>query len=68
MLNEEIVLNALIDEYHMDLDVIKLSDEETKQIMNPEGYFIFPKTAQGQQIRDDFDQALKTLIDNGRCV
>ncbi len=65
MLNEEIVLNALIDEYHMDLDVIKLSDEETKQIMNPEGYFIFPKTAQEQQIRDDFDQALKTLIDNG---
>ena len=65
MLNEEIVLNALIDEYDMNLDVIELSDEETKQIMNPEGFFIFPKTAEGEKIRDDFDQALLTLMNNG---
>lgn len=65
MLNEEIVLNALIDEYDLDLDVIALSDEETNEVMNPEGYFIFPKTKEGEQIRDDFDRALLTLIDNG---
>lgn len=65
MLNEEIVLNAFIDEYNIDMDVIALSDEETNQVMNPEGYFIFPNTEEGQQIRDAFDKALLELIDNG---
>lgn len=65
MLNEEIVMNALIDEYNMDLQVIKLPHEDTVQIMNPEGYFIFPQTEKGKQIRDDFDQALLELIHNG---
>lgn len=65
MLNEEIVMNALIDEYNMDLQVIQLPHEDTVQIMNPEGYFIFPQTEKGKQIRDDFDQALLELIHNG---
>lgn len=65
MLNEEIVMNALIDEYGMNLEVITLSDEETNMIMNPEGYFIFPRTAEGEKIRDDFDKALLELIQNG---
>lgn len=64
-LAEEIMINSMIDEYQLNLNIIDLPYEQTIQIMQPEGFFIFPRTAEGEQLRDDFDQAIVTLIENG---
>lgn len=65
ILSEEIVIDSVMDEYNLDLQVIPLKHEETIQVMNPEGYFIFPKTEEGAQLRDAVDSALRQLIENG---
>lgn len=64
-LAEEIMINSLIDEYQLDLDVISLPYEQTIQIMQPEGFFVFPRTQEGEALRDAFDEAIVTLIENG---
>lgn len=65
MLSEEIIIDAMMDEYNLDLDIIQLDHEEAIQVMNPEGYFIFPKTEEGEKLRDAVDGALQQLIEDG---
>lgn len=45
--------------------LVGLTTEEQKKIEDPYGYFIYPKTALGEQIKADVDEALRTLQQNG---
>lgn len=65
LLSEEIIIDTMMDEYNLDLQIIPLEHEETIQVMKPEGYFIFPKTSEGEKLKSEVDQAILTLIDNG---
>lgn len=64
-LAEEIMINSMIDEYQLNLDVITLPQEETEQIMKPEGFFVFSKTTQGEELKQAFDQAIVDMIEDG---
>jgi polar amino acid transport system substrate-binding protein len=44
---------------------IKLSDEDSNAIGIPYSYLLIQKSATGEQLKKDFDGAIKTLNDNG---
>jgi len=50
------------------LEYVQLSQEETQQIQDPYGWFIFPKTDAGQALADRVDEALRLLDANGTLV
>lgn len=63
---ERVMLQNIKDTYKIDLDYIALPKEEMVKIQDPAAYFVFSKTGDGPKIRDDFDNAIKTLIKNGK--
>jgi len=50
------------------IEYVQLSQEETQQIQDPYGWFIFAKTDAGQVLADRVDEALRTLDENGTLV
>jgi polar amino acid transport system substrate-binding protein len=63
---EKVMLRDIEKEYGIALDTVELPKEEIEKIQNPKAYFIFSKTGDGPAIRDAFDGALRTLLDNGK--
>lgn len=52
-------------EFENQVDIIQFSKEETQEIEDPYGWFIYPKTEDGAALRDAVDEALRTLKENG---
>ncbi|MDR1808021.1 MAG: transporter substrate-binding domain-containing protein [Propionibacteriaceae bacterium] len=50
------------------IDYVQLSQEETQQIQDPYGWFIFPKTDAGQKLADRVDEAIRALDADGTLV
>jgi ABC-type amino acid transport substrate-binding protein len=50
------------------LDVIEFSPEESAQIQDPYAWFIYPKTPEGEKLRDEIDAALLQLVDSGKLL
>ncbi|MDR2606038.1 MAG: transporter substrate-binding domain-containing protein [Oscillospiraceae bacterium] len=48
------------------LRIVGLSDEEAQQIEDPLGWYIYPKTDDGQKLADAVDGAIRTLRDEGK--
>ncbi|WML32840.1 transporter substrate-binding domain-containing protein [Clostridium sp. OS1-26] len=63
---EKVMLQNIKDTYKIDLDYVELPKEQMIKIQDPAAYFVFSKTGDGPKIRDDFDNAIKTLIKNGK--
>ena len=53
-------------EFEDQVDIIQFSKEETEEIEDPYGWFIYPKTEEGAKLRDAVDGALRILKDNGK--
>lgn len=67
-LTEEVMFNAYTEEYpelKEALKFVKFTDEETKQIQDPYGWFVYPKTEEGEALKAAVDKALVTLKQNG---
>lgn len=45
--------------------LVRFTEEEERQIEDPFSYFIYPRTEEGEQLKQDVDEALRTLRDNG---
>ena len=65
------MLSVYLESYpslYEDLDIIELTDEETESINPPYTYFIFARTAQGEEVKAAVDGALRELKDNGKIT
>jgi len=63
---EKVMVQAIKDTYKLDFDYVELPKAQAEQIQNPGAYFIFSKIGDGPQIRDAFDEAIRTLKKNGK--
>lgn len=63
---EKVMLQNIKDTYKIDLDYIELQKDQMIKIQDPAAYFVFSKTGDGPKIKEDFDNAIKTLIKNGK--
>jgi polar amino acid transport system substrate-binding protein len=50
------------------LEYVQLSQEETQEIQDPRGWFIFAKTEDGQKLADRVDEAILALHEQGKLV
>lgn len=65
---ESVMWDSYLDEFPELADSLKfvfLSDEETAEIQDPLSWFIFPKTEEGEALRDAVDGALRQLKEDG---
>lgn len=65
---EQVMFDGYAEEYPEltdKLEVITFTPEETNQIQDPYGWFIYPKTQEGEKLKEAVDGALKELKDNG---
>ena len=53
------------EDFGIELDYVLPSMEEQKEMQDPAGYFVFPKTEEGEAIREAVDGAILTLRENG---
>ena len=53
------------EDFGIELDYVLPSMEEQKEMQDPAGYFVFPKTEDGEAIREAVDGAILTLRENG---
>jgi polar amino acid transport system substrate-binding protein len=66
VVRELVAVELTKKEFGIEVDFIPLSKEEQEQVQNPKSYFIFPRTTEGEKIRDDVDGALQQLIGSGK--
>jgi polar amino acid transport system substrate-binding protein len=52
-------------EFGLDVDFIPFSKEEQEKLQDPRSYWIFPRTAEGEGIREAVDGAFEKLIADG---
>lgn len=67
-LTEEVMFNSYTEEYpelRDSLKFVKFTDEETKQIQDPYGWFVYPQTEDGEALKAAVDKALIELKENG---
>lgn len=67
-LTEIVMFDSYLEEYpdlKEQLEYVQFSDEETAEIQDPYGWFIYPKTDEGEEIRDAVDKALSALKEDG---
>lgn len=67
-LTEEVMFNSYTEEFpdlRESLKFVKFTDEETKQIQDPYGWFVYPKTEEGEALKAAVDKALIELKANG---
>jgi polar amino acid transport system substrate-binding protein len=50
------------------LEYVQLSQEQTQEIQDPFGWFVFQKNDEGQKLADRVDEALLHLAENGTLV
>lgn len=65
---EEVMFNAYLEEYpdlKKELKYVKFTEDETNQIQDPYGWFVYPKTEEGEALKAAVDGALKELKENG---
>jgi ABC-type amino acid transport substrate-binding protein len=65
VLSEEVSVELRKKEFGLDVDFISLPKEEQEKIQNPKSYWIFPRTAEGEGIREAVDGAFEKLIADG---
>ncbi len=53
------------EQFGIDLDYLLPTKEEQEQMQNPAGYWIFPKTEEGEKLQQAVDGAFRTLKENG---
>jgi polar amino acid transport system substrate-binding protein len=63
---ELVIVETRRKEFGIDVDFISLPREEQEKVQNPKSYFIFPRTAEGEKIRDDVDGVFQRLLANGK--
>ena len=63
---EKVMIQNIKDTYKIDFDYVELPKAQAAQIQNPGAYFIFSKIGDGPQIRDAFDESIKTLRKSGK--
>ncbi|OPA75274.1 hypothetical protein BVG16_22010 [Paenibacillus selenitireducens] len=63
---EKVMLRDVQKDFNLELGFVDLPKEEIQKVQDPKAYFVFSKTGDGPAIRDAFDGALRTLLDNGR--
>ncbi|MDR3115574.1 MAG: transporter substrate-binding domain-containing protein [Treponema sp.] len=66
LVSERVIVESRRKEFGMDLDFISLPREEQEKIQNPKAYFIFPRTAAGEKIREAVDNAFLQLRASGK--
>jgi len=62
---ERAILNNYEEEFGIELDFVPLDSKDTYGLLNLESYFLFPKTDDGAKLRDEFDDVLQKLKDDG---
>ncbi|MDO4330388.1 MAG: transporter substrate-binding domain-containing protein [Lachnospiraceae bacterium] len=65
---EQVMFDGYVEEYPElaeQLEVVTFTQEETNQIQDPYGWFIYPKTEAGEELKEAVDDALKQLKDEG---
>jgi len=68
LLMEQVMVEDYIAQYpdlEGKIETVSFSQEETQEIQDPYGWFIYPKTADGEKTRDAVDEAIRTLASNG---
>lgn len=62
------VLRSYEEQFGIDLDYLLPTKEEQEQMQNPAGYWLFPKTEEGEKLQQAVDGAFRTLKENGTLV
>jgi polar amino acid transport system substrate-binding protein len=53
-------------EFGINVEFISLPKDEQEKVQNPKSYFLFPRTPDGEKVRQDVDDAFELLIKNGK--
>lgn len=67
-LTEIVMFESYLEEYpelKETLKYVEFTTEETNQIQDPYGWFVYPKTAEGEEIKAAVDEALRALKADG---
>jgi polar amino acid transport system substrate-binding protein len=66
---ETVIINEYFEEYpelEEGLEYVFFSQEETQRIQDPYAWYIYPKTEDGEKLRDAVDDAILQLVESGK--